>query len=180
MDLYQVDRIIGKIADGFEEACKECMAENSEVFTRIVREQLFSGLDGEGRELQPSYLDDPYFDNVNWFHWDEMTTKIYHGAEGYLQWKKDITPPTTGQVIGYPARNEGTPNLYIDGTFYGTIEARATNDGVQVYTDSETGMKIEQKYGATIFAIADLGKSWFNERYMLPAIARFFKDCGYR
>lgn len=178
MDIYQVDQIISRIAAGFGQTCLECMQDNEEAFTKIVKEQLFSGIDGEGRELTPGYLDDPYFDRVRWFHWEDG--KMYHGAQGYQEWKKDITPPTPGQLIGYPARSVGAPNLYIDGTFYGTISAKALPDGVQIYTDSETGMKIEQKYGATIFGIADLGREWFNETYLIPALNDFYKKCGYQ
>lgn len=154
------------------------MQEHTEEFAKAVKEQLFSGLDGEGNSLTPGYLEDPYFDAVKWFHWED--DKLYHGAAGYLEWKKDITPPMRGQIIGYPARNADTPNLYIDGTFYGSIEVENTVDGVEIFTTSDTGAEIEDKYGSQIFGIAGLGKSWFNENFMLPAIANFFKNCGYR
>lgn len=179
MDLFEVKEIIDKIADGFEQACADCMRDNSSRFETAVKEQLFSGMDGEGNILAPSYQDDPYFDRVRWFHYDDSTGKTYHGAVGYQEWKKDITPPMRGSVIGYPARPETAPNLYIDGTFYSTIESRPTPVGVEIFSGSETGREIEGKYGSAIFAVADLGKGWFNENFMLPAIKEFFRRCGY-
>lgn len=178
MELSEVDRIITKIADGFGRACLDCMHANPVQFKKAVEEQLYSGLDGEGHYLSPDYDNDPFFDRVKWFHWENG--KIYHGAAGYKQWKRDITPPKGSELIGLPPRPDNVPNLFIDGTFYDTITARAASDGVEIGTDSETGSEIEGKYGSQIFGMADKSKEWYNRTFMIPAILEFFRNCGYR
>lgn len=154
------------------------MHANSYQFKKAVEEQLYSGLDGEGKNLTPDYDTDPYFDRVKWFRWEDGV--MYHGAEGYKQWKLKITPPERSQIIGLPPRPENIPNLFIDGTFYSTIEAKGTTDGVEIGTGAETGNKIEQKYGSQIFGLEDRSKDWFAEVFLIPAINNFFQNSGYR
>ena len=178
MDIYAVDRMIEKMAGGFEKACLDQLRADAPKFKTIIQEQLYSGLDGDGRYLSPTYDNDPFFDRVRWYHYENG--KVYHGAEGYKQWKLDITPPKGSDLIGLPPRPEDVPNLFIDGTFYDTIVARESGDGVNVSSESENGRDIEQKYGSQIFGMADQSAAWYNETYMKPAIQRFFEDCGYR
>ena len=61
MDIVKVVNIIQRIADGFEEACIECLSNNSGIVQLAVTEQMYSGQDGEGQLLAPGYDDDPFF-----------------------------------------------------------------------------------------------------------------------
>ena len=178
MDIYEVQKIIDDIAGGLERACVDCMHANERQFKTAVEEQLYSGLDGEGKHLRPTYDDDPYFDRVRWFHWEDGV--MYHGAEGYKIWKRKITPPEAGALIGLPPRPDAVPNLFIDGTFYQSIMTSQIPEGVRIETGGDTGKKIEDKYGSQIFSLSPDAVGWFNRTYMMPAIENFFKDCGYR
>lgn len=69
MGIEEVANIIKKISDGFEEACIQCLSDNSGIVLRAVTEQLYSGLDGDGKHLSPTYDDDPFFEEEGtWYH----------------------------------------------------------------------------------------------------------------
>lgn len=182
MGIEEVAEIINKIADGLEESCMQCLADNSGEVVKVIREQLSSGIDGDGTHLSPTYLDDPYLVNRDkpWFHKDEDNGKVYIGPQGYLDWKKDITPPRKGDVLGLPPRPEAVPNLFIDGTFHRGIHATRKDMSLMIDPGDENGPDIVRKYGDNILDMSQQAMEWFNANFMIPAIASFFKDCGYR
>lgn len=182
MGIEEVALIIGKIADGFEEACMQCLADNSGAVLETIREQLKSGVDGDGSHLDPTYLEDPYLVNrrTPWFHEDEETGKTYIGPQGYLEWKKDITPPESGELLGLPPRPEAVPNLYINGKFYGEIKATRQGFSLLIDPGNGSGPDIVRKYGDRILGMGPSAVDYFNGTFMIDAIGSFFKSCGYR
>lgn len=171
MGIEEVSKIIGKISDGFEEACIRCLDDNSGIVLRAVKEQLYSGLDGDGNYLSPTYDNDPYFEEAGYW---------YHRAKDYKAWKYTITPPIAGTMLGLPPRPDDVPNLYIRGIFYSEIAAYLKGDVLVVDPGSGDGSSIVAKYGDAILDIGPTAVEYFNVNYMLPAIDSFFKDCGYR
>lgn len=182
MGIEEVAGIVGRIADGLEDSCMKCLEDNSGAVLDAVREQLKSGVDGEGSFLEPTYLTDPYLVNRKkpWFHKEEETGKTYIGPQGYLLWKKDITPPEQSQLLGLPPRPEAVPNLFIDGTFHRQIRARRKGNAIEITPGDKNGPEIVKKFGDRILGMGDNAIGYFNETFMLPAIESFFKDCGYR
>lgn len=180
MTIAEVAGIIKKIAEGFEDACIRCLADNKSVVYDAVHEQLYSGQDGDGNYLSPTYTEDDYFRNRKrpWMHYDDETGKTYIGAEGYREWKHDITPPVAGAMLGLPPRPVDVPNLWIDGTFYRSITVRRQGDSLVV--NSEDGAAIVAKYGDRILNMGPVAVEYFTTTYMLPAIGSFFKECGYK
>ena len=141
MGIEEVANIIWKISEGFEEACIRCLEENSGVVLDAVKEQLSSGLDGEGQHLSPTYDNDPYFEEKGFW---------YHRAKDYKAWKHSIPPPPSGSMLGLPPRPDEVPNLYIDGTFYSEITASRKGDGLVVDPGNGNGPSIVTKYGDQI------------------------------
>ena len=182
MGIEEVAEIIGKIADGLEAACIKCLEDNSGIVIKAVREQLWSGMDGEGKHLAPTYLEDPYLKNrkTPWFHYEEETGKIYIGPQGYLDWKKNITPPKAGEMLGLPPRPEAVPNLFIDGTFHTQIRAIRKDKSLVLDPGSKSGPDIVSKYGDSILAMSPAAVEYFNAHYLINAIDSFFKKCGYK
>lgn len=170
MDIKRVVEIVGKIADGFEEACIQCLSDNSGVVVLAVQEQLYSGQNGDGALLSPTYDDDPYFNEPGTW---------YQRAEEYKKWKYTITPPAAGSMLGLPPRPDDIPNLYINGKFFSDITARRSGDVLQVDPGNGDGPTIVAKYGDEILNMGPTAVEYFNTTYMLPAIDKFFKDCGY-
>ncbi len=181
MGIEEVAGIISDIANGIEDACAQCLEENSGTVLDSIKEQLYAGMDGEGSHLEPTYLEDPYLVNRKkpWLH-TEDDGRIYIGPQGYLDWKKDITPPEQGEMLGLPPRPEAVPNLFINGTFYKSIKATRKGNSLDIGTTTETGKKIVEKYHDQILGMGETAIGYFNANVMLPAIASFFDKCGYR
>ena len=57
----EVYEVIHKIATGIKRECLACMEDNSNVIESLIREQLYSGMNGKERLLRPDYDNDPYF-----------------------------------------------------------------------------------------------------------------------
>lgn len=171
MGIQEVSDIIGSIAYGFEESCAKCIADNSAVIVESVKEQLYSGLDGEDKALSPTYDDDPFFNEEGYW---------YNRAADYKAWKSTITPPRKGSMLGLDPRREDVPNLFIDGTFYNEITARRSGTTLLLDPGSGNGPDIVDKYGEQILAIGKTARGFFIENYLLPSIKEYFKKCGYR
>lgn len=171
MGIEEVAEIIGKIADGFNDACLQCLVDNKGVMLQAIKEQLYSGLDGEEHHLSPTYDDDPYFEEKGYW---------FHRSKDYKAWKRNITPPASGTMLGLAPRPDNIPNLFIDGTFYGSIIAFRNGDMLQVFAAGKNGPDIVNKYGDTILDAGPTAIEHFNKKYLSPAIDKFFKDCGYR
>lgn len=171
MNIQEVADIIHRVADGFEENCARCLDDNKGVVLQAVREQLYSGQNSEGGHLSPTYDNDPFFDEEGWW---------YHRAYAYKAWKREITPPVAGTMLGLPPRPDDVPNLFIDGTFYAEINARRNGNALLVDPGSGHGPEILAKYGDNILKMGPDAKEYFNMYYMIPSIENFLRNCGYR
>ena len=182
MTIAEVTDVISKIAAGLKDVCVECLQNNADVIRNSISEQLYSGLDGDGKHLTPTYLDDPYFTSrkTPWYHYDEDTGKEYHGAVGYKQWKMDITPPEGSEMLGLPPRPDNVPNLFIDGTFHNSLEYSMGEESVIIISGDANGSDIVAKYGPKILTIGSAAVRYFNQTYMWPAIDEFYQKCGYK
>lgn len=80
-----------------------------ELITLLKREELFNGKRGDGSNITPNYEDRPEF------------------AGWYLEFKNSLD---TYRL------NDGTPDLYIDGTFHNSLFTIRLSDGVYE-TDSD-------------------------------------------
>lgn len=171
MGIEEVADIIEKISEGFEDACMKCLDDKKGIIIQAVTEQMYSGQDGEGNYLSPTYDEDPFFEERGWW---------YHRAKEYKAWKYGITPPVVSPMLGLSPRPDEVPNLFINGLFYGEINAFRRNDAIVVDPGDGNGPSIVSKYGDEILKMGPIALEYFNEEYMLPAIGDFFKDCGYK
>ena len=155
-----------------------CMDDNKLEMVMSVREQLYSGIDGRGTSLSPSYSEDPYFREPRAGFFDEDAdhwVSCFMHPERYIAWKQRITPPEASQRLGLPARSIDTPNLFIVGTFHGSIDAKATAQGVEIFTFGwDEGPSVERKYGSQIFALSDPAVGHFNDNFLWPWLRRWY------
>lgn len=171
MEIAKVYDIIHKITEGFEANATQCLANNSTVVVDLIREQIYSGVDGKGEHLSPTYDDDPYFEEPGYW---------YHRAADYKAWKYKITPPETSPNLHLAPRPVAVPNLFIDGTFFGQINARMNGDVLDVMPGNGNGPAIRGKYGDDLFLLGNNAVDWFNVNFLLPSIDKFFNECGYQ
>jgi hypothetical protein len=88
----------------------------------LNRDQMWEGKDTRGIDIEPSYLDNPYF-------------KSQEAAENYSVWKQKITPN--------PKRNKYAPNLFITGYFHNSLNITfVSNTALKIYSAVPLASKI--------------------------------------
>lgn len=170
-DLFDVCDMVVRMVDGFEPEVIRCLGDNVIIAEDAVREQMYSGIDGEDKYLSPTYDDDPYF---------EEKGPWYHRNNGYKQWKREITPPTAGVMLMLQPRPDNVPNLFINGKFHSEVFATMQGDtlSIQCAPDGD-GPDIVRKYGEQLLQLGPTAIGYFNNTYIIPYIWQFFADCGY-
>ncbi len=121
------------------------MNHDKDDLTELVKDQLYAGIDGDEKELRPTYFDDPYF-----------TSRAK--AEAYSKWKDQMSQ--RGESIFAP-RRPGTPNLIITGTaFYNLISVDVT-DSILISASGRLVDKLESKYGKSILKLSKTSLSYY-------------------
>jgi hypothetical protein len=110
----------------------EALAECTEEFVNLNREQLLEGLLSTGHEITPSYFEDPFF-------------KTPEAAKRYSDWKDQITPN--------PKRSKGTPNLFIIGSFHQSISMEVKEGEYEIGSDYKDAESITGKFTENIFGL---------------------------
>ncbi len=170
-DIFDVNDMITRMIDGFEPEVIRCLGDNTDIAEDAVREQMYSGIDGDGKYLNPTYDNDPYF---------EEKGPWYHRNMAYIQWKQDITPPAAGVMLLLPPRPRNVPNLFITGKFYDEVFAVMQGETLSIdCSSSGDGPDIVRKYGDQLLRLTPSAIGYFNDHYILPHVWRFFADCGY-
>lgn len=151
---------------GFPPMLTQLIQANGMELGGYVREQLWSGLDGDEKELRPTYLTDPYFKERYGSAWRIM-------AERYADWKMEITPPSSG-LLGFRPRDRIVPNLFIDGTFHRSIMPRNIDGGITFSSQVGFATEIEQKYHDTIYKVSRTARKRFLDDFVRVAIRNYF------
>lgn len=169
-DFDKLEHAVHSVVTGLEQACADCLMENKVVVEELIGEQLYSGLDGDTNSLRPSYSDDPFFD---------IKGRWYHDSDGYIEWKKKITPPVTSPRLNLPPRPIDVPNLYITGAFHESIRASVNGDSLSIGTFGFTeGPDIVRKYGDNILNLGVDAREYIVLEMLEPFIGDFFKKYG--
>lgn len=151
---------------GFQPMLTQLIQANGMELGGYVREQLWSGLDGDEKELRPTYLTDPYFKERYGSAWRIM-------AERYADWKMEITPPSSGR-LGFRPRDRVVPNLFIDGTFHRSIMPRNIDGGITFSSQVGFATEIEAKYHDTIYKVSRTARKRFLDDFVRGAIRTYF------
>ena len=170
-DFEKLRKVVHDIASSFENSAVGCLDEHHIEIGNLIREQLYSGLDGDESSLRPSYSDDPFFD---------QPTRWHGRPDEYIEWKEMITPPETSRLLHLPARPRDIPNLYITGRFHESILVSA-HDG-SVFTETVgfvDGPDIVRKYGEDILKLGATARSYVVQSILTPWLERFFREKGY-
>lgn len=170
-DFDKLEHAVHGIVIEFEQACAECLTQNKSIVEDLIGEQLYSGLDGDTNSLRPSYSDDPFFD---------IKGRWYHDSDGYIEWKKDITPPIASPRLNLPPRPLDVPNLYITGTFHESIRAMVSSGTLSINTVGfSDGPDIVRKYGDNILNLGMDAREYVVLEMLKPFIGNFFKRYGF-
>lgn len=96
--------------------------------------QLMEGMGGNGTPLSPTYEEDPYF-------------RTPESAQAYVRMKRI--------VYGVDVPPNGSPNLYLNGYFYGSLYMNVTATGCSMESTAVFADDIWQKYGRENFGISN-------------------------
>lgn len=110
----------------------DALAEHTGNYIRLNKEQLMEGKNRLGEDLSPTYLEDPYF-------------KTPESALRYSKWKDEITPN--------PKRKKHVPNLFIIGSFQGSIEMDVVKDEFELRATYKDAPSIEAKFTNDIYGL---------------------------
>ena len=169
--IEEVYNVIHKISTGIEKECVDCLDDNKGIVEGLIREQLYSGQNGKGRLLNPTYDNDPFF---------EEPGRWYHRSKQYKHWKEKITPPIGSEVLFLPPRPVEVPNLFITGRFHDSITAKLIDNGLEIDTEGFIdGPDIKEKYGENIFMLGETGRKYFLKNILRPWLEKFIVNCGY-
>lgn len=178
MNIKEMREKIGRAKAQIRGEIARCMDTNKHEMVVSVREQMYSGIDGDDATLSPSYSQDPYFDNKRAGFFDEEAdhwVSCFMHPERYIAWKQRITPPKDSSILGPPARSSNTPNLFIVGTFHNSIDARATAGGVELFSFGwDSGPAVERKYGSQIFGLGTMAVGRFNGKFLWPWLHKWY------
>lgn len=123
------------------------MSEDEPLLLELIKDQLYSGLDGEGNSLRPTYQEDPYF-------------KSRDAAQRYSDWKDSLVQRTHNPL--FTQRPKGTPNLIITGGwFYDTLVADAQPEGLVIRSDSPLISVLESKYSDYLLRLSPLALEYY-------------------
>lgn len=171
MTLDEYSKSWKKLAEGLEDVIVNQLHGEADLVEDFVREQLYSGMNGEEARLTPKYSQDPYFKETYGKNWKKH-------AAGYAKWKKAIQPPARS-YLGFRPRAMDTPNLIIRGDFYSSITAIPVKDGVMVTSEGVSfAADIERKYTPRIYKISNRARKHYIIYYVMPQIKDFIKSCG--
>jgi hypothetical protein len=95
--LRELERSMELISKFHGEFAFDYLEANTDLLKSTNQEQMYQGLDADGKPIRPRYSEDPYFESpvLAWI---------------YARWKNEISP--------HPKRDIDTPNLFITGAWY--------------------------------------------------------------
>lgn len=132
-----IERLIERLENfksSIPEIISEVVRENENDILTNVKDSLWDGKSGSGEDLMP-FVQDPFF-------------KTQDQAIAYMNWKNANFPN--------PNRNPNSPNLFINGYFYSTLEVDISGDQFMVVSkDNALGIDVIRKYGVNTFGITD-------------------------
>lgn len=159
------ERIFREFVDGYSPMLENAITTHKDFAELAIREQLESGIDGNEKELQPNYLNDPYF-------------KTRKEALRYMRWKERITPPVQSQ-LGLRERPVKTPNLRINGYFHNSIQAVSVDGGISLRSHGvDFAPDVEHKYGDALYKLGRTARRKFYRDYIRTSIKEYYRRFG--
>ena len=123
--------------------------ENEAALKELMRDQMYAGLDGNGKSLTPKYSQDPYF-------------KKPGAGERYARWKDTLWQRDHNSI--FPAKDIDTPNLIVNGNLiYKVLDFSAASQKMIVTAHSSIIPKIEAKYGS-VFKYSPIALGYIAQR----------------
>lgn len=124
MDFTQLHTNLNNVIENLDSIVIDLVSEHNPSLTELNTNQLWEGKGSDDKNLSPKYSEDPYF-------------KSAESAQRYADWKWKISPSS---------RNKDVPNLYIDGTFYKSIDFKKGEKEIDFYSKTSHGNNVVAKF----------------------------------
>ena len=172
--IFDIASKVEKLNDRFNNTILETLKDSKPLIKSMIQDQLMAGIDENGKDLKPSYLDDPYFrENA------KSEKQALWKARTYMEWKEKLYPPRSTLLLGLLARDVVTPNLIITGPYHQSITPTITSDSIKIQSVGfYAGDEIEKKYGKKILGLTKEARTHLVEYKLKPAIAKLLKEVG--
>nr|DAN34937.1 MAG TPA: hypothetical protein [Caudoviricetes sp.] len=176
-----VSNAVRMLKNNFMPEVTNSLRESEDLIHNLITDQLMAGLDENGKQIRPTYLQDPYF---------RETTKTEKAARKKAIWWRDmkerVTPPERSDILKFPPRNRNTPNLIITGEYHRSI--------TPIFIDGKDGGKIvtrsigfyagddalEKKYGSEHLGLTKKAKQYLLDNRVIPTIENLLKKYGFK
>lgn len=166
MNIAEASEVFRVKAEKFPEMVASVIQGSRTLISDYISDQLYSGKDGDEKDLKPDYLNDPYFAK-----WGRDRMRVAHG---YMQWKMRISPPARS-FIGLAPRRKGIPNLWINGYYHSRITTSGSDRGLTIGNTAEFASEIEAKYGRNIYKVSPSARKHFIANVLSLALARYWR-----
>ena len=175
-----VSNAVRMLKNNFMPEVTNSLRESEDLIHDLITDQLMAGLDENGKQIRPTYLQDSYF---------RETTKTEKAARKKAMWWRDmkerITPPETSNLLKFPPRNRNTPNLIITGEYHRSITPIVVDgkDGGKIVNASYLlllGPMLEEKYGPSHLGLTRKAKKYLLDNRIKPAIENLLKKYGFK
>lgn len=155
MNPYQYLQATKEVNSRLIEIIEKILNDNDEKIKEVYRDQLNAGLDGNGKQLTPSYSQDPYFSSPA-------------AGKRYAAWKH---ARNKGTNTIFPIRNIDTPNLIVTGKLvHNVVLFSASNEMFRIDIESRIYNQLISKYGEQTFTLNSIAIAYLNETIVLPIL----------
>lgn len=111
--VIEVCNKVEEAVKGFLPMLENKLSSHTEDFEENIHIQLYAGKNGICNDLQPNYLNDPYFAMQQMYKtsWKRKQKNKEQRAREYRDWKLKSIFPDSSNRLGLPSRNSNTPNI---------------------------------------------------------------------
>lgn len=166
MTIAEANEVFSVKVAKFPEMLAATIQGNRTLVSDYISDQLYSGKDGDEKDLKPDYLSDPYFAK-----WGKDRMRV---AQGYMQWKMRISPPARS-FIGLAPRKRNVPNLWINGYYHSRITVTDRGDGVTIGNTAGFASDVERKYGRQIFKVGKTARRHFIDTVLWNELLNYWR-----
>src|ERR1044072_1903301 len=130
-----------------EEVAATSIRKTGANLVQLNREQMMEGKRRDGKDISPSYFEDPWFKSIE-------------SAKAYSEWKDRITPNSK--------RKKGVPNLFIVGTFHNSISIDVTGESIKFNSDFYAAADIERRFTGMIYSLNVEKRTVYVREFLRP------------
>lgn len=137
----------------------QAVAQDADEMLSLRKDEILLGRNSDGEPFTPSYTDDPYFHS--------REAAIAYGERKYRL--LSLHNMRIEHVLGYPNKDDDTPNLIVRGDFQDGMFIHAGGDTHEIGSTYEDAGAIDSKYDHKVFPLGPEARAYFWKYILFPA-----------